>query len=400
MKRIAMTVMLRDGRKFWECQWTDPTTERKKTQSTGETTKRGAQIWAGRKQAELEAQIGEQMDLTWANFKAQFIEQVVSPQRKKSQLTVIATLNAIETHVRPAKIASLTASVIGGFAASLRSTGITEASIKRHLSVVRTMLNWAYRMKMIREVPHIVMPRKVATMKGRAPTKEEFDRIIDKVAEVVGIEAESSWLFLINGLWDSGLRITEAMELHWTDESKLCVDLTGKRPRLKIQSESDKGGKFRLLPIAPEFAKTLLSVPEKERRGYVFNPLPSDGGPRLQPDWVSKRISEIGKAAGVKVGDRRVRMKKDGEKTDASKYASAHDFRRAFGLRWAQLVMPHVLMQLMRHESLETTQRYYLGKNADAASDLIWDAVANTSANTDEKPRQGRTSRKTQKSDT
>lgn len=56
------------------------------------------------------------------------------------------------------------------------------------------------------------------------------------------------------------------------------------------------------------------------------------------------------------------------------KYASAHDFRRAFGDRWALLVMPPVLMQLMRHESIETTMCFYVGRNVEATNDVLWDA--------------------------
>ena len=37
--------------------------------------------------------------------------------------------------------------------------------------------------------------------------------------------------------------------------------------------------------------------------------------------------------------------------TGKTKYASAHDMRRSFGDRWAELVMPAVLQQLTRHPS-------------------------------------------------
>jgi hypothetical protein len=37
-------------------------------------------------------------------------------------------------------------------------------------------------------------------------------------------------------------------------------------------------------------------------------------------------------------------------------------------------VMPAVLQQLMRHESVETTMRFYVGQNADATADAVWDA--------------------------
>jgi integrase len=65
-----------------------------------------------------------------------------------------------------------------------------------------------------------------------------------------------------------------------------------------------------------------------------------------------------------------------------AKYGSAHDLRRSFGERWATRVMPHLLQQLMRHEDINTTMRYYVGRNAETTADALWDAVANTSANT------------------
>lgn len=55
------------------------------------------------------------------------------------------------------------------------------------------------------------------------------------------------------------------------------------------------------------------------------------------------------------------------------KYASAHDLRRSFGERWSTRVMPQVLMALMRHESIATTMRYYVGRNANTTADAVWE---------------------------
>jgi integrase len=110
----------------------------------------------------------------------------------------------------------------------------------------------------------------------------------------------------------------------------------------------------------------LEAVPEAERSGPVFRPLGLRGQPCLDFDWTSRIIVRIGKAAGVKVN------------TDGNgkvKYASAHDLRRSFGARWAPRVMPIVLQQLMRHESIDTTLKYYVGQNAEAMADQIWEAA-------------------------
>lgn len=54
------------------------------------------------------------------------------------------------------------------------------------------------------------------------------------------------------------------------------------------------------------------------------------------------------------------------------KYASAHDLRRSFGTRWAGKVKPVTLQLLMRHESVETTMKYYVDQDADDMADQLW----------------------------
>ena len=88
---------------------------------------------------------------------------------------------------------------------------------------------------------------------------------------------------------------------------------------------------------------------------------------RLAANEVSKTISRIGKAAGVRVY---VSPKDPGK----VKYASAHDLRRAFGVRWAARLMPAQLMELMRHESIETTLRFYVGTDAQRTAEAAWAA--------------------------
>jgi len=62
-----------------------------------------------------------------------------------------------------------------------------------------------------------------------------------------------------------------------------------------------------------------------------------------------------------------------------TKYATAHDLRRSFGIRWAGKVKPATLQLLMRHHSIETTLRYYVGQNADATADAVWTAYERVS---------------------
>jgi hypothetical protein len=36
--------------------------------------------------------------------------------------------------------------------------------------------------------------------------------------------------------------------------------------------------------------------------------------------------------------------------------------------------MPPVLMQMMRHESIDTTMRFYVGRSAQATAEVVWEA--------------------------
>ena len=81
---------------------------------------------------------------------------------------------------------------------------------------------------------------------------------------------------------------------------------------------------------------------------------------------VSKLAGLIGEAAAIVVHKHAV--------TGKEKFASLHDLRRTFGHRWAPRVMPAILQELMRHESIETTLKYYTGQDAERAADVLWAA--------------------------
>ena len=183
--------------------------------------------------------------------------------------------------------------------------------------------------------------------------------MLEALPKVVGPAAASLWAFYLRGLWTSGLRLTESLELYWDRDDKLHPVLTGRYPMLRIPADLEKGNKDRLLPMAPEFAQLLESVPETDRSGPVFKLERNDGKPgRPASDRVSRIVGSIGAKAKVRV--------------DANKTASAHDLRRAFGERWASRLMPAQLMELMRHESIETTLSYYVGRNAERTAAILW----------------------------
>jgi integrase len=247
-----------------------------------------------------------------------------------------------------------------------RAGQLAESTIAGHLAHLKAALNWAKDQKLLPQVPafpklkRAKISKGAKVMRGRPITTEEFERMLGQTREVVGAAEADDWTFYLQGLWTSGLRLTESLELYWDREDKLHPVLSGRYPMLRIPAELEKGHKERLLPMAPEFARLLETVLEKDRTGPVFKLSRMDGRPgQANKDRVSKIISKIGAKAKVKV--------------DAKKTASAHDLRRAFGERWAARLMPAQLMELMRHESIDTTLSYYVGRNAERTAAILWD---------------------------
>jgi hypothetical protein len=124
-------------------------------------------------------------------------------------------------------------------------------------------------------------------MKGRPITMEEYKRMLMATPKVVGEEAAPSWQYYLEGLWWSGLRLAESLELYWDRQDKLSVDMSGRRPMLRIPANLEKGNQNRLLAMAPEFAEFLERTPPEERKGRVFM-LKSPSG---RPGWAMRSDS-------------------------------------------------------------------------------------------------------------
>lgn len=366
-------VFRREGRKYFECQWTDPQTNKKRTRSTKKTTRRDAERWVSKHEDELLEADTLAGKTTWADFRTRYEKEALHGLAKKTIGKTKGTFNKLEKLVNPVYLESLDTRVIEQFKSKLYSDSIQPSTIVSHMIILRKALRWAHKRKIIKTMPEVDVPKKTPARRGRAITQEEFDRMIKAVPKVVGEKNRDSWEFLLNGLWWSGLRLGEAMLLHWTSDENITIDYSEEHPMFSIQGHAEKSRKTRLLPMAPEFAQLIEG---RTRKGYVFNPerLIPPFEARLSLDYVGKVISKIGEKAVVKVSDL----------NGKPKFASAHDLRRSFGLRWSNRVQAPVLMQLMRHESIETTMKYYVGRNAQVAAQAAWDAVAgstNTIAN-------------------
>jgi integrase len=207
-------------------------------------------------------------------------------------------------------------------------------------------------------------------MKGRPISEREFKAMLDATPAGVGEAAAESWREYLRALWANGLRLRESLAVYWDrSDDRLCVDLSGAFPMLQIPAELQKNNTETLWPIAPEWGDMLLAVPAAERHGPVF-PVQAS----IDPGSVGRIVSKIGKKAGIVVNRTTKIDRKTGERREVVKYASAHDLRRSFGFRWADRVDTFKLQELMRHSNIETTRRYYVGRNAQNTAASLWAA--------------------------
>jgi len=361
-------------------RYTDPVTGQRVPKSAGTTNRKEALKLAGQWQADLRAgKYAPVSRIGWQDFRFKYESEKLASLARKTQGAGWTAMNHLERVINPKRLSSVTSATISRFQAKLRKEGMKDTTIAMHLHHLRAALSWAVKMGMLPEVPEMHMPKRAKgkAMGGRPITVAEFDEMI-LATPLVRSHDSTAWERYLIGLWLSGLRLEESTVLSWDDDAPFAVDLSGKHPRFRIYAEAEKGHQDRLLPMTPDFAEWLLRTPETERTGRVFKLVGTHTGQPITPKRVSRIVSKIGETAGVVVNSA------DG------KYSSCHDLRRTFGTRWASRVKPATLMRLMRHESVETTMRYYVDLDADELADELWanhspgagSAIGNTNGNT------------------
>lgn len=376
--KLTYTVFKRSGRKFYEVQWLNPFTGQKETRSTKETVKRQAENFASDLIKSIELRGNPNNRTAWTVFVEAHAAEVQPGIPKKTAALYRTALQSIANAVSPKSLSDIDARAISQYQAALRTAGRSPQTIRCYLAHIRMAMKWAKSQGMLAAVPEFPAAKRtkgVTRAKGRAISAEEFERILAKISKVVPDEtAAATFERFLRGLWLSGLRLGEAFELRWTGTGGIRVDLDRKRPAFIISSEDEKGRRDRIVPLTPDFAAFLQETPEHDRKGKVFH---VSGVRREIHDlqYLSAVIAEIGKTANVKVLDEKGKVK----------FASAHDFRRSFGTRWATRISQRDLQIIMRHADITTTQRFYLFEDADELADRLAAAsganVANTLAN-------------------
>jgi integrase len=347
-------------------RWTSPENGRVCETSARTLDRREAERKAGQLQADLDhGRHVKPSHLLWSDFRNRYEHEKMTTFARGKNGPGQSALNHFQRVINPKYLANATATTISHFQAQLRGAGMKDTTIATHLRHLRAALSWGHAMGLLPLMPRVEQPKHAKgqrLMRGRPLAAEEFERMLDAVPKVRPNDPKQ-WTRLLTGLWLSGLRLGEALELSWELDGRLFVDLAGKHPQLRIWAEAEKGRRDRKLPLTPDFAEWLLQTPQPQRTGIVF-PIEAAHHEQMHDKYISHTICAIGKNAAIIVNK------------EAGKYASAHDLRRSFGTRWAKRVMPAVLQKLMRHSAIETTLRYYADIDADELAADLWKQYA------------------------
>jgi integrase len=361
---IVRVKVLDLGREHLVLRWMDPESRRQRQRSAETSSRRDALKAAAQLEADIaHGRVRSGGRVPWEVFRQRYEIDKLTQLAVKTAAAAGTSLNHLEKFLNPKWVSDVTGEVISSFQVWLRERGCADTSIGTHLRHLSAAFRWGHVVGLVETVPGIYYPRRARRsrrMKGRPLTEAEFERMLE-ACKLIRKQDWADWQFYLRGLWLSGLRLVESMELSWDEDGLLWIDMTGGRfPRMRILAAGEKGRRNRLLPLTPDFVEFLQTVPEASRCGRVFK-LFGHRCHRPMPATICGRVvSEIGEMAGVLVNP------------ETWKYATAHDLRRSFGTRWAKRVKPALLMALMRHDNIDTTMAYYVEFDSDEVAEELW----------------------------
>lgn len=368
MANSVVYVVKVSGKAFLQLRWFDGSRWRQK--SSGSRRQRDAQRAADQWAEQLDAGVHQQ-GLEWYDFVQRNEDERLSRLSPKSRTDWRTASKMYGELMAPENVRDLTANELSKFAAKLRNLPDgpkSQSVVDRYLGELRRALVWAEQLRLIDRAPFVPKPtgKRGNEMLGRPITTEEYERMLGKCGDVVGDQHAEAMQDTLTKYWLSGFRRVEALDIWWDRPDRHRIDnIERSRPKLMIRGDFEKGRRDRIYPLTPDFVAHLRETNRWWRFGPVWNPT-SSKGPTRSPSTIGKLVSQIGEAAGVIVDV--------DPATGETKYASLHDMRRSFGTRWAPLVKPVVLQQLMRHSSIQTTMKYYVDLNTNVTADEVWKA--------------------------
>ena len=189
----------RKGRKIYFLRWFVDGEPKEK--STGLTRRPEAEKLADELSIKLSSGMLDK-EISFTAFCDRYERERLVDNREGTKEKWYTVLRHMEKHRKPKFLHEFNTSRIANFTSYLREAVGSVETVKSYLRHLRAALSYAVEIQLLDTMPKVVMPRgekKAKRMKGRAPTGEEFERMRGHIPD--------GWLFLLDGLWLSGLRL-------------------------------------------------------------------------------------------------------------------------------------------------------------------------------------------------
>lgn len=295
-------------------------------------TRRGAEEWERQKrQALVGGQVSPKVKPTSMREAAELLLRTSAPHIKAS--TLGRYRDAFRVHLLPAlghkPIAQVTTTDIDGLTATLAGQ-LKPGTVNGLLRVLRRLLRWSVERELLHRAPHVRMVKDPATLETKYLTPDEVEKLLVAARDVV-----PEWYPLFLLLARSGLRISEAAGLQWSDVDLKLKQLVVRRGVYQFRVETPKGGRTRELPLHHSVVQALKTLPRTS--DWVF---PGSGGAPLSRHQVRLPLHRACDAAGI----RRI---------------SVHQLRHSVGSDLASKgVSLYVIGKVLGHASPVMSQRY------------------------------------------
>ena len=207
----------------------------------------------------------------------------------------------------------------------LRKQNLTNNSINRKLSSIKNFLKFLNSEKVIKDINLDIFESLSSSKKiPKAISKDEINKIFDLLNDS-NFPNKNIYLNILKLMYLSGLRISEALALKWSDlsKSKMTINIYG------------KGSKERKSYLTNQFLDTLYAI--KNDEVYIF----SNKGKKISVRAVNKFLDNSFKKGII------------------NRKISTHVFRHSFATSMLEneADIRHI-QQLLGHSSISTTEIY------------------------------------------
>ena len=279
-------------------------------------------------------------------------ERYVADERRFSPRTVLAYRSDLDrfagfwegefAHESASKtpLSKLDTLAVRSYLAALHRARLSNRSLSRHLSTLRSFFRWACREGHLAKSPAKGLPApRVPKTLPRALTLPDTERLLDADSDDAFVPERERALFEL--LYATGLRVSEAsgLDLEDVDFSSRLVRVTG------------KGRRERIVPFGEAAEDALRTwLPSRAALRHRAREGDADSG---EPLFVNARGGRLTSRSMARLLKRRLRAA--GLPAEISPHALRHTFATHLLQAGADL---RAIQELLGHASLSTTQKY------------------------------------------